>query len=121
MAGDADRTVALWRQLASVQRRVNRDLDRSLRETLGYPANWIDTLMALAGAPERRQPMKDLALQLGMTRSGLSSRGPDGWRRPDPAAAESHRSAERFDRSHAARPSGAAAGPAALSLDRTGI
>ena len=73
MASDADRTVALWRQLASVRRRVALDLDRSLRETLGYPANWIDTLMALAGAPQGRRPMKGLTVQLGMTVSGLSS------------------------------------------------
>ncbi len=72
MAGDADRTVALRRQLASVQRRVARDLDRTLQKTLGYPANWIDTLIALAGAPQGRQQMMDLAVQLGMTRSGLS-------------------------------------------------
>ena len=58
MASDADRTVALWRELAIVQRGVALDLDRSLREALGYPANWIDTLMALAGAPKGRQPMK---------------------------------------------------------------
>ena len=73
MAGDADRTVALWRQLASVQRRVNRDLDRSLRETLGYPANWIDTLIALASAPKGRQQVMDLADQVGMTRGGVST------------------------------------------------
>lgn len=73
MAGDADRTVALWRQLASVRRRVALDLDRSLRETLGYPANWIDTLIALAGAPKGRQQVTDLADQVGMTGGGLST------------------------------------------------
>ena len=72
MAGDADRTPELWRQLAIVQRRVVRDLDRNLRETLGYPVNWIDTLIALAGTPKGRLQMMDLAVQLGMTRSGLS-------------------------------------------------
>lgn len=72
MAGNADRTLELWQQLAIVQRRVVRDLDRSLRETPGYPAMWIDTLIALAGTPEGRQQMKGLAVQLGMTRSGLS-------------------------------------------------
>ncbi len=72
MAGNADQTVALWRQLASIQRRVARDLDRTLREATGFPANWIDTLIALAGAPQGRQRMMDLAVQLGMTRSGVS-------------------------------------------------
>ena len=73
MAGDPDRTVVLWRRLASVQRRVALDLDRSLRETLGYPANWIDTLIALASAPKGRQRVTDLADQVGMTRGGLST------------------------------------------------
>ena len=72
MAGDADRDVELWRQLASAQRRVIRDLDRNLRETLGYPAIWIDTLIALAGAPAGRQQMKVLGVQLGSTPSGLA-------------------------------------------------
>ena len=72
MAGDPDRTVVLWRRLASVQRQVARDLDRTLREGTGFPANWIDTLIALAGTPEGRQQMKDLAVQLGMARSGVS-------------------------------------------------
>ena len=72
MAGDPDRSVVLWRRLASVQRQVARDLDRTLREGTGFPANWIDTLIALAGTPEGRQQMKDLAVQLGMARSGVS-------------------------------------------------
>ncbi len=72
MAGDADRTPELWRQLAIVQRRVVRDLDRNLRETLGYPANWIDTLIALAGTPKGRLQMMDLAVKLGVVRSRLS-------------------------------------------------
>ncbi len=73
MAGDADRTVALWRQLASVRRRVALDLDRSLRETLGYPTKWIDTLIALASDPKGRQRVTDLADQVGMTRGGFST------------------------------------------------
>ncbi len=73
MAGNADQTVALWRRLASVQRRVALDLDRNLRETLGYPANWIDTLIALASAPKGRQQVMDLADQVGMTRGGVST------------------------------------------------
>ena len=72
MAGDPDRTMELWRQLAIVQRGVVRDLDRTLRETLGYPANWIDTLIALAGAPRGQQQMMDLAVQVGITRSSLT-------------------------------------------------
>ena len=74
MAGDADRTLELWCQLANVQRRVPRDLDRSLRETLGYRANWIDTLIALAGTPGGRQQMMGLAVQLRITRSCLTRR-----------------------------------------------
>ena len=72
MAGDADRTLELWRQLAIVQRQVVRDLDRNLRGTRDHPANWIDALIALAGAPQSRQQMMDLADQLGMTRTALS-------------------------------------------------
>ncbi len=49
-----------------------RDLDRNLRGTRDHPANWIDVLIALAGAPQSRQQMMDLAVQLGMTRTGLS-------------------------------------------------
>ena len=72
MAGGADRALELWSQLATVQRRVARDLDRTLRETQGYPAIWIDILIAVAGTPEARQRMTGLAVQLGITRSGLS-------------------------------------------------
>ena len=73
MAGDADQILALRQQLAIVQRGVALDLDRNLRETLGYPAIWIDTLIALAGTPKGRQQVMDLAVQLGMTRGGVSS------------------------------------------------
>ena len=73
MANDADRTLELWRELAIVRRQVALDLDRSLRETLGYPANWVDTLIALASAPKGRQQVMDLADQVGMTRGGLST------------------------------------------------
>lgn len=69
MAGDADQDLELWWQLASVQRQVTRDLNRTLLDGLGYPAVWIEVLIALAETPEGRDRTMDLARKLGDRRS----------------------------------------------------
>ncbi len=72
MARVAARDLQLWQQLTIVQRWVARDLDRILREALGYPALWIDTLAALTGTPKGRERMTRLGDQLGIDHSVLS-------------------------------------------------
>ena len=69
MAGHADQDLQSWWLLASVQRRVTRDLSRTLQEELGYPAIWIDVLIALADTPRGRDLTMDLARKLGDRRS----------------------------------------------------
>ncbi len=71
MAGDADQDLELWQLFASAQRRVARDLNRTLQEGRGYPANWIDVLIALANTPRGRDRTMDLARKLG-DRRGLT-------------------------------------------------
>ena len=71
MAGDADRDLELWRLFASAQRRIARDLNRTLQEGRGYPAIWIDVLIALADTPRGRDRTMDLARKLG-DRRGLT-------------------------------------------------
>ena len=72
MARVAARDLELWQQLTIVQRWLARDLDRILREALGYPALWIDTLTALAGTPKGQERIMALGDQLGTDRSVLS-------------------------------------------------
>ena len=69
MAGHADQDLQSWWLLASVQRRVTRDLNRTLQEELGYPPIWIDVLIALADTPRGRDLTMDLARKLGDRRS----------------------------------------------------
>ncbi len=71
MPGDADQDLELWRLFASAQRRVARDLNRTLQEGRGYPASWIDVLIALADTPRGRDRTMDLARKLG-DRRGLT-------------------------------------------------
>ena len=70
MPGDADQDLELWQLFASALRRVARDLNRTLEEGRGYPASWIDVLIALAETPRGRQTM-ELARKLG-DRRGLT-------------------------------------------------
>ena len=71
MPGNADQDLELWQLFASAQRRVARDLNRTLQEGRGYPAIWIDVLIALGETAEGRDRTMDLALKLG-DRRGLT-------------------------------------------------
>lgn len=72
MAHDADQDLKLWQQLERTQRRVSRNLNRTLWKQLGYPPHWIDFLMALAESAGSQDQMMDVADQLGVTPSGLT-------------------------------------------------
>ena len=71
MPGNADQDLELWQLLASVQRRVSRDVNRILQEGPEYRAIWIDVLIALAETPRGRDQSMDLARKLG-DRRGLT-------------------------------------------------
>ena len=71
MVNDADLDLELWQQLARTQRRVSRNLNRTLWKDVGYPTNWIDVLMVLAEPSESRD-QKDVADRLGVTPSRLT-------------------------------------------------
>ena len=77
MANDADQDLELWQLLARTQRRVSRNLNRTLWREVGCPTAWIDVLMALAKPSESRDQMQDLAGRLGVTPSRLTGLAAD--------------------------------------------
>lgn len=73
MADHADQDLELWQQLERTQRRVSRNLSRTVWKEVGYPTHWIDVLMALAEPAGSRDQMLIVADRLGVTPSRLTA------------------------------------------------
>jgi DNA-binding MarR family transcriptional regulator len=61
-----------WRSLLTVHAILIERIDRELVEEGGLPLHWYDVLIELAGAPERRLRMHELARSVLLSRSGLT-------------------------------------------------
>ena len=67
-----DDRLAVWRQFLEVHAVVVGALEVELLEARDLPLAWYDVLVALAGAPDRRLRMQDLARRVLFSRSGLT-------------------------------------------------
>lgn len=68
---DPDR-LAVWRLFLEAHAVVTDRLGRELEAECHLPLTWYDVLLQLAGAPDRRLRMRDLADAVLLSRSGLT-------------------------------------------------
>ena len=61
-----------WRALLVAHARVNRILDDDLRRETGLNLGWYEVLLLLAGAPDQRMRMSDLADGMILSRSAAT-------------------------------------------------
>ena len=64
--------VALWEQFDLAHRSVAQQLDHAIERDHGLNSHGFELLRALASATEKRLWMSDLAVRLGLTRSGVT-------------------------------------------------
>ena len=64
--------LAAWRGFLRVHAALVRELDRELEEAHGLPLTHYEVLLHLAGAPEHRLRMTDLAGSVLLSQSGLT-------------------------------------------------
>src|SRR4051794_39635038 len=64
--------LAAWRGLLEVHARVTRALDAEMRAAHGLPVSGYEVLMFLAGAPDHRLRMSEIAERVLLSRSGLT-------------------------------------------------
>lgn len=64
--------VALWEQFDLAHRFVAQQLDHTIERDHGLNSHGFELLRALASATEKRLWMSDLAVRLGLTRSGVT-------------------------------------------------
>jgi DNA-binding MarR family transcriptional regulator len=67
-----DDELAAWRGLLRVHAALTRALDAELSEAHGLPLSSYEVLLTLAGAPEGRMRMSQLADSILLSRSGLT-------------------------------------------------
>jgi DNA-binding MarR family transcriptional regulator len=65
-------TTEAWRALLVAHARVNRILDDELRRETGLNLGWYEVLLLLAGAPDQRLRMSDLAAGMILSRSAAT-------------------------------------------------
>jgi DNA-binding MarR family transcriptional regulator len=68
----SEQELAAWRGMLEVHARVTQALDNQLRTEHGMSVSSYEVLMFLAGAPDRRLRMSDIAAQVLLSRSGLT-------------------------------------------------
>lgn len=68
----SEQYLAAWRAFLTAQARVVEQIDRDLAAAEQLPLGWYDVLIELAGAPERRLRMNELARKVVLSRSGLT-------------------------------------------------
>ena len=67
-----DRELAAWRGLLQVHAEVTRILDAQMRAEHGMAVSSYEVLLFLAGAPDRRLRMSEIADRVLLSRSGLT-------------------------------------------------
>ena len=71
-AGPGDRQLAAWRAFLRAHATVVERLDHELRAEQGLPLSWYEVLLHLAGAPEDRLRLSELASVVLLSRSGIT-------------------------------------------------
>jgi DNA-binding MarR family transcriptional regulator len=71
-AGPEDRQLAAWRAFLRAHATVVERLDHELQQEQGLPLTWYEVLLHLAGAPEHRLRLSELASVVLLSRSGIT-------------------------------------------------
>ncbi|MGH9177165.1 MAG: MarR family winged helix-turn-helix transcriptional regulator [Acidimicrobiales bacterium] len=71
-SGPEDRQLAAWRAFLRAHATVVDRLDQELQHEQGLPLSWYEVLLHLAGAPEDRLRLSELAAVVLLSRSGIT-------------------------------------------------